>query len=54
MSLIKNNKIFDDSYNKLKFTNLLEIINFIVNLPQEVEISDLTIRSTQKKNQSLM
>jgi len=53
-STLENNKIFDDSYNKLKFTNLLDIINFIINLPQEVEISDLTIRSTQKRNQSLM
>jgi len=53
-STLENNKIFDDSYNKLKFTNLLNIINFIINLPQEVEISDLTIRSTQKRNQSLM
>ena len=53
-STLENNKIFDDSYNKLKFTNLLDTINFIINLPQEVEISDLTIRSTQKRNQSLM
>jgi NADP-dependent 3-hydroxy acid dehydrogenase YdfG len=53
-STLENNKIFNNSYNKLKFTNLLNIINFIINLPQEVEISDLTIRSTQKRNQSLM
>jgi len=53
-STLENNQIFNDSYNKLKFTNLINIINFIINLPQEVEISDLTIRSTQKRNKPSM
>lgn len=47
-STLENNTIFPDSYNRLKFADLYKIIRFIVDLPQEVEISDLIIKNTQR------
>ena len=53
-STLENNKLVPEGVSKLKFESLLNILKFIVNLPQEVEISDLIIRSTQKVKKSLL
>lgn len=51
---LENNKIFGSEINKLKFDSLYKIIKFIIELPQEVEISDITIKSTQQRNQNVI
>lgn len=45
---LENNDIFPDSFNRLKFKDLYDILRFIIKLPQSVEVSDLMIKSTQR------
>lgn len=45
---LENNKKFDDSFNKLEFKDLFNILNFILSLDNTVEISDITVKRTNQ------
>lgn len=51
-STLENNDIFPESFNRLKFKDLFNLLKFIVELPHEVEISDLIIKNTQRFKKS--
>jgi len=50
---LENNTIFGSNYRKLKFEDLFKILEFIISINEEIEISDITIKSTTQlvKNQ---
>jgi len=45
---LENNKIFGDTFNKLKFKDLFNILEFILKLDRTIEISDITIKRTSQ------
>lgn len=51
---LENNKIVDGSFNRLPFDKLLEITEFIISMPQGIEISDITIKSTAVKTKGVL
>lgn len=54
-STMENNKMFGSDFTKLKFEDLFKIMNFIIELDYDIEVSDITIKSTtrQQKNKLL-
>lgn len=53
-STLENNKIFGSNVNKLLFKDVLDILEFIIKLPQHIEVSDITLRRTQSQVQQLL
>jgi hypothetical protein len=53
-STLENNKIFGSGVTKLKFDDLSKILKFILELPKEIEISDIVIKSTQPLELSMI
>lgn len=51
-STLENNRIFGKEVSKLKFEDLSKVLKFIIELPHEIEISDMVIRSTHPFNQN--
>ena len=51
-STLENNKMFGGDYNKLKFEDLFKILNFIIQLDYNIEISDITIKSTTRQTEN--
>lgn len=51
-STMENNKFFGSDFNKLKFEDLFKILNFIIDLDYNIEISDITIKSTTRQNEN--
>ena len=49
---LENNKMFGNDFNKLKFKELFEIVDFILNLDNSIEISDIVIKNTTQKIKS--
>lgn len=49
-STMENNIFFGKDFNKLKFEDLFKIINFIIELDYDIEISDITIKSTTRQS----
>ena len=50
-STMENNKFFGKDFKKLKFEDLFKIINFIIELDYDIEISDITIKSTTRQSE---
>jgi hypothetical protein len=48
-STMENNKLFGDDFTKLKFEDLFKILNFVIELDYNIEISDITIKSTTRQ-----
>lgn len=48
-STMENNKLFGDDFTKLKFEDLFKILNFVMELDYNIEISDITIKSTTRQ-----
>lgn len=43
---LENNKLFGSNYGKLKFEDLFRVLEFIITINKQVEISDITIKPT--------
>ena len=49
---LENNKMFGNDFNKLKFKELFEIVDFILKLDNSIEISDIVVKNTTQKTKS--
>lgn len=51
-STLESNSEFDN-FNKLKFSELAKILEFIINLPQHLELSEICIKNTSREKKTL-
>ena len=51
-STLENNKLFGNELNKLKFSELFEIMNFILKLNNNIEVSDIVIKNTTRNTKN--
>lgn len=50
---LESNRSFEQ-YNKLKFSELSRILEFIINTPNHIEISDLCVKNTRREKRNLV
>ena len=51
---LENNTSVDKSYTRITFDKLLAITEYIISLPHDIEISDITIKSTMVQQRGLI
>lgn len=51
-STLESNPYFEN-FNKLKFSELSDILEYLINLPQHLEISEITIKNTRREKRTL-
>jgi len=51
---LENNTIVDGTFSRITFDKLLNLTEYIISLPQDIEVSDITIKSTAVKKKGVL